>query len=185
MKSNKRMILFYLFFIVAIVVAATAFSNSGNTKKVKYSDITEYFYNEEVKEVVVNQNDVLILTLKNGYSVEYQFSNLSLTMFVNEMQPLIVEQQKAGIITSVDYLPATTLPWWVSFLPYVLVIVVLIIFWWSFIKRLFLRRMCTCCPSVPVDFVTWIFFPPVFSSRYLHSCPAGNSIRYVACSTPC
>ena len=56
-------------------------------------------------------------------------------MFVNEMQPLIVEQQKAGIITSVDYLPATTLPWWVSFLPYVLVIVVLIIFWWSFIKR--------------------------------------------------
>ena len=135
MKSNKRMILFYLFFIVAIVVAATAFSNSGNTKKVKYSDITEYFYNEEVKEVVVNQNDVLILTLKNGYSVEYQFSNLSLTMFVNEMQPLIVEQQKAGIITSVDYLPATTLPWWVSFLPYVLVIVVLIIFWWSFIKR--------------------------------------------------
>ena len=135
MKSNKRMILFYLFFIVAIVVAAPAFSNSGNTKKVKYSDITEYFYNEEVKEVVVNQNDVLILTLKNGYSVEYQFSNLSLTMFVNEMQPLIVEQQKAGIITSVDYLPATTLPWWVSFLPYVLVIVVLIIFWWSFIKR--------------------------------------------------
>ena len=135
MKSNKRMILFYLFFIVAIVIAATAFSNSGNTKKVKYSDITEYFYNEEVKEVVVNQNDVLILTLKNGYSVEYQFSNLSLTMFVNEMQPLIVEQQKAGIITSVDYLPATTLPWWVSFLPYVLVIVVLIIFWWSFIKR--------------------------------------------------
>lgn len=135
MKSNKRMILFYLFFIVAIVVAATVFSNSGNTKKVKYSDITEYFYNEEVKEVVVNQNDVLILTLKNGYSVEYQFSNLSLTMFVNEMQPLIVEQQKAGIITSVDYLPATTLPWWVSFLPYVLVIVVLIIFWWSFIKR--------------------------------------------------
>lgn len=135
MKSNKRMILFYLFFIVAIVVAATAFSNSGNTKKVKYSDITEYFYKEEVKEVVVNQNDVLILTLKNGYSVEYQFSNLSLTMFVNEMQPLIVEQQKAGIITSVDYLPATTLPWWVSFLPYVLVIVVLIIFWWSFIKR--------------------------------------------------
>ena len=135
MKSNKRMILFYLFFIVAIVVAATAFSNSGNTKKVKYSDITEYFYNEEVKEVVVNQNDVLILTLKNGYSVEYQFSNLSLTMFVNEMQPLIVEQQKAGIITSVDYLPAKTLPWWVSFLPYVLVIVVLIIFWWSFIKR--------------------------------------------------
>ena len=117
MKSNKRMILFYLFFIVAIVVAATAFSNSGNTKKVKYSDITEYFYNEEVKEVVVNQNDVLILTLKNGYSVEYQFSNLSLTMFVNEMQPLIVEQQKAGIITSVDYLPATTLPGWVSFLP--------------------------------------------------------------------
>ncbi len=135
MKSNKRMILFYLFFIVAIVVAATAFSNSGNTKKVKYSDITEYFYNEEVKEVVVNQNDVLILTLKNGYSVEYQFSNLSLTMFVNEMQPLIVEQQKAGIITSVDYLPATTLPWLVSFLPYVRVIVVLIIFWWSFIKR--------------------------------------------------
>ena len=135
MKSNKRMILFYLFFIVAIVVAATAFSNSGNTKKVKYSDITEYFYNEEVKEVVVNQNDVLIMTLKNGYSVEYQFTNLSLTMFVNEMQPLIVEQQKAGIITSVDYLPATTLPWWVSFLPYVLVIVVLIIFWWSFIKR--------------------------------------------------
>ena len=40
MKSNKRMILFYLFFIVAIVVAATAFSISGHTKKDKYSDMT-------------------------------------------------------------------------------------------------------------------------------------------------
>ncbi len=135
MKSNKRMILFYVFFIVAIIFAATLFSNSGNTKKVTYSEITNYFYNEEVTKFVVDENDVLIVTLKNGYKVEYQFSNISLTVFLNEMSDLIVEQQKSGIITSADYLPATTFPWWVSFLPYLLVVVVLIIFWWSFIKR--------------------------------------------------
>ncbi len=135
MKSNKRMIFFYFFFIAAIILAATLLSDSGNTKKVTYSDVTQYFYNEEVTKFVVNENDVLVLTLKNGYKVEYQFSNISLTVFLNEMQDLITEQQKSGIITYVDYLPATTLPWWVSFLPYLLVVVVLIVFWWSFIKR--------------------------------------------------
>lgn len=135
MKSNKRMILFYVFFIVAIIFAATLFSNSGNTRKVTYSEVTNYFYNEEVTKFVVDENDVLILTLKNGYKVEYQFSNISLNVFLNEMSDLIVEQQKSGIIKSADYLPATTFPWWVSFLPYLLVVVVLIIFWWSFIKR--------------------------------------------------
>lgn len=135
MKSNKRMIFFYFFFIAAIILAATLFAGSGNTKKVTYSDVTQYFYNEEVTKFVVDENDTLVLTLKNGYKVEYQFSNISLTVFLNEMQDLIAEQQKSGIITSVDYLPATTFPWWVSFLPYLLVVVVLIVFWWSFIKR--------------------------------------------------
>lgn len=135
MKSNKRMIFFYFFFIAAIILAATLFAGSGNTKKVTYSDVTQYFYNEEVTKFVVDENDTLVLTLKNGYKVEYQFSNISLTVFLNEMQELITEQQKSGIITSVDYLPATTFPWWVSFLPYLLVVVVLIVFWWSFIKR--------------------------------------------------
>lgn len=135
MKSNKRMIFFYFFFIAAIILAATLFAGSGNTKKVTYSDVTQYFYNEEVTKFVVDENDTLVLTLKNGYKVEYQFSNISLTVFLNEMQDLITEQQKSGIITSVDYLPATTFPWWVSFLPYLLVVVVLIVFWWSFIKR--------------------------------------------------
>ena len=135
MKSNKRMIFFYFFFIAAIILAATLFAGSGNTKKVTYSDVTQYFYNEEVTKFVVDENDTLVLTLKNGYKVEYQFSNISLTVFLNEMQDLITEQQKSGIITSVDYLPATTFPWWVSFLPYLLVVVVLIVFLWSFIKR--------------------------------------------------
>ncbi len=136
MKSNKRMVLFYVFFIAAIILAATVFSNDGNTKKLTYGDILDHFKKEEVTGVVVDENDlVLELTLNTGKKVEFQFSQTSYDAFRNDLQDLVKTQYENGIIQKYDYYPTQSIPWWMNFLPYIIVVVVLIALWWSFIKR--------------------------------------------------
>ena len=46
-----------------------------------------------------------------------------------------MQQKQAGILTDYDFEAPTQLPVWVSFLPYILVIVIMIVVWWLFISR--------------------------------------------------
>jgi len=46
-----------------------------------------------------------------------------------------VQQKQAGILTDYDFEAPTQLPVWVSFLPYILVIVIMVVVWWLFISR--------------------------------------------------
>ena len=46
-----------------------------------------------------------------------------------------MQQKQAGILTDYDFEAPTQLPIWVSFLPYILVIVIMVVVWWLFISR--------------------------------------------------
>ncbi len=46
-----------------------------------------------------------------------------------------MQQKQAGILTDYDFEAPTQLPVWVSFLPYILVIVIMVVVWWLFISR--------------------------------------------------
>ncbi len=51
------------------------------------------------------------------------------------MKDLIDEQYDAGIITEYDLKPATIVPWWVSFLPYLIIAIVFIVLWWYMMSQ--------------------------------------------------
>ena len=133
MKSNRNIIWFYLIFIVLIVFIATLFATGGGEKTVKYSDVRKLFEDKKVTAFVVDESNLLTLQLKDGKVIEYKLKYFE--VFYDDLHELINEQLKEGVITYYEYEPATTLPWWVKFMPYLIVIIVLVAIWWVFISR--------------------------------------------------
>lgn len=133
MKNNGKIGFIYLIVLLLIIFSASYFLSAGTGTEYKYSDITQFFYDEQVSSFTVDSTNTLTLTLKNNKKIEYQL--LSLNLFYEDLNDLIVQQKQAGILTDYDFEAPTQLPIWVSFLPYILVIVIMIVVWWLFISR--------------------------------------------------
>ena len=131
------------------------FSNQ-EVEEVKYSEIVNYFKNDAVKSFTVDENDYISMEVYdieelraletqevpeggtpktvedlNTSKIGYQLQSLNL--FVNDCGKYYTEQNVN--IESYDIEPVTVMPWWVSFLPYVLVIVIVIILWVVVMKQ--------------------------------------------------
>lgn len=127
MKNGLKVILFYLVLIIAIILTVSYLFGDAQTEQKKFSDIANYFHNEQVKSFVLDSDNVLTMKLKDGQSVSYELRDYS--TFQERFAPIAEEQLEQGIISEYDIQPYQTLPWWVSLLPYVLVIVIFIIIW--------------------------------------------------------
>lgn len=127
MKNGLKVILFYLVLIIAIILTVSYLFGDAQTEQKKFSDIANYFHNEQVESFVLDSDNVLTMKLKDGQSVSYELRDYS--TFQERFAPIAEEQLEQGIISEYDIQPYQTLPWWVSLLPYVLVIVIFIIIW--------------------------------------------------------
>ena len=130
MKNNFKIILFYAVLIAVIIFAVSHMFGSAEQKVNKlenYSDVVEAFQNEQVTKFSVSDKNYITLTLKDGTQAGYQLSNLSL--FYSDLGETILSQKSAGILTEYDYEPVVTYPWWVSLLPYAVIIVLFIVLW--------------------------------------------------------
>jgi len=127
MKSNLKIILFYLVLIGVIIFVVAQLFSTTQADKLVYSDIVTYFEQEQVSSFVVDEDYLLTMKLKDQTQVSYQLK--SLTIFRDDLGDLILEQKSAGIIESYDYEPETVYPWWVSMLPYLIIIVLFIALW--------------------------------------------------------
>ncbi len=126
------MVIFYVVFILLVVFGASMFANQDNAKNITYSDVINYFKNQKVTSFVVDEENNVVLKLADNTKVIYKLKDIQ---FFREDTRAYIEEQYPDIITSYDYEPLTTLPWWVSFLPYVIVIVIMVIIWWVFISK--------------------------------------------------
>ncbi len=110
----------------AIVLGLFSLLNKGSdVKKISYSEMVNYFNTEQVESFKVVGTKVSC-ELKDGSKVSHEL--LSLGMFNENIMPMVLEQQKAGTITSYDFEEGFVLPWWVSFLPYLLLIGITVVF---------------------------------------------------------
>ncbi len=137
MKNNLKVILFYVALIAVIIVATAALFDSASSDELIYSEILDYFHEEKVIKFVVDGNNLLTMEVRTELAdgsegvayKEYKLRDLSL--FYSDLNELILEQKAAGIIEAYDFPPPTEIPWWVSFLPY-LIVIGLFIFSWIF-----------------------------------------------------
>lgn len=136
MKNNFKIILFYVVLIGLIIFAVSSIFRTTEAKVEKlenYSQVVEYFQGEKVKSFMVSDKNYITLTLTDDTQAGYQLSNINI--FYNDLGELILEQKSEGILTEYNYEPAKEYPWWLSLLPYAILIIILIVFWFFMMNQ--------------------------------------------------
>ncbi len=126
MKGSLKTLIFYVVVIVAIFAVSVFFMGTKPENQPVYSDIITYFEKGEVTEFTVDHTNILEMKLKDGKTIEYQLRDTRMFMehieghLENVKYDLKVKEQQ---------------PWWVQFLPYVIIILVLVAAWTFFINK--------------------------------------------------
>ena len=135
MKNSFKIAIFYIVLIGILIVATASLWNSVPTESLLYSQVVDLFKNEQVREFKVDEDNTLTMNVRimNNDGTEgettltYQLSDID--MFREDLGELIESQHEAGIITAYDYPPPYEIPWWLSLLPYIVVIVLFVAMW--------------------------------------------------------
>ena len=139
-KNGLKVAVWYVALIAVVIVVIALLYGDGDQADLTYGDIVNYFKNEQVKEFTVDYNtSTLQLTVRSEDNDEKQsvlkYRLADVDVFLLDMKDLIDEQYEAGIITEYDLKPATIVPWWVSFLPYLIIAIVFIVLWWYMMSQ--------------------------------------------------
>ena len=129
MKKFK-VILFYALLIGAVLLAVSGIFRDaeGEVQMLEnYSDVITLFKEEKVKEFTVSEDLELYMILADDTKALYQLSSLNL--FYNDLGETISAQLEAGELLRYEYEPAKVYPWWVSLLPYAIIIIIFIVLW--------------------------------------------------------
>ena len=128
---------FYL--LIAVILLLTIFALRGGSDArdpATYGQVRRLLEQQQVSNVVLEDNRVT-LTLKEPqdgqYTVTYDVGDPD--WFIQDFNDLIVEQFRSGIILDYDYRQGWVPPFWVSFLPWIAIIVVFFLLWYFMFLR--------------------------------------------------
>ena len=127
MKSNYKILIFYVVLIGLILVSTAALFGSQPGEDVIYSDIDKLFYEQQVKAFEIDKNNKLTIQKQDGNIVTFGLRDLDL--FWRQFGDTIDEQLHEGIIESYNISEPQIVPWWVGMLPYIILAVLFIVFW--------------------------------------------------------
>ena len=138
MRNHLKTIIFYLL-LIGIIIAVVATIFSGTTEeKLELGDVVGYFEKDLVESFVIDEDYLLTLTviktdddgarLKNSddtWQTETKSYQLqSLALFQEYCADYVKENE---YLESYDIQPEATTPWWLSLLPYAIIIIVFIV----------------------------------------------------------
>ncbi len=131
-NSSFRGIGFYIIVILILIGTIAVLYSSNQTQEPSYSEILNYFETKQVKQFIVDDQNML-LELTDGRQINYTVP--SWTLFFNDAGDMINQQRRDGTLAWYDVKAAQPLPWWVSMLPYLVIIVIFGLFWFYMINR--------------------------------------------------
>ena len=146
MKPNRnrtRDLGFYVLLIVLLIATIFTMTKGDKEEPMVYSDLVDLFQEEKVKSFVTEGTDI-ILKLRTGetdpatgeeLTEEKTYSMYSFSVFYEDFHELIAQQYQDGIIEDYDYTEGFTIPWWASFLPYLLLIGAAMWLWYMMMKQ--------------------------------------------------
>jgi len=131
-KSSFRGIGFYVIVIIVLLGVLAALYSQTPTAEMAYSDILALFEQEKVTKFVIDDAS-LYMNLVDGTQASYVLPSWDL--FFMDLGDLITAQRQAGILEWYDVRAAQAIPWWVSFVPYLLIVGVMGLFWFFTMRR--------------------------------------------------
>jgi len=128
--SGRGVGLYIMFFIVLLVTISLLMGPAEETPAATYTDVRQAILEEQATELIIGETQIL-LTLADESRMVYEVTNMD--YFMEDLGDEITAQQDAGTLV-VEYEP-THYSIWYSFLPYIVVIVIMGAFWMFMMNR--------------------------------------------------
>ena len=144
MKSRSRSpreLGFYLLILVILLGAIYLVTNNDEqpTTEIDYSEMRRLFMDYEVLAFNINQNNRVTMELKSPYrdsgSPHVRHELLDLHIFYADLSSYIDESMRRDSNFRYNYNPGMRIPWWVSLLPYVILIAAFFFIWSAMMNR--------------------------------------------------
>lgn len=137
MGKNIRGIGLYAVILVLLLAGISYFGiYSPQSKVIKYSEVIGYFEKDQVRDYSLDfGSNQLTMNLVNKTQVSYKVPDVLL--FVKTVQPYVDSYNKghANAPITYNYIAARETPWWLSILPYVLLIGAMVFFWFYMMNQ--------------------------------------------------
>ena len=160
MKSNFKVLLFYIVLIAGIILAVVLlFGNQAKDDKLILSDINQSLadaeatndYNADTtgkqppkRTVIINKATVteeykIILEMtvgqEDGTTKEEKQVYEASSLVIKDIIETLIEYDKVSPAMELEVEPETVYPWWLSFLPYVIIIIIFIFLWFFIMNQ--------------------------------------------------
>ncbi len=142
MNKHVRNLLIYAGVPILIIIVVYMFLMSTPQKTLQYSEILQYFKDEKVSEFVVdtgNGNMEMIVNETDGTKKKISYKLANLTFFREDTLPYIeaYNEGKAPVDQmKYEYQPASDMPWLLSFLPTIILIVAMVLLYVFMMRRM-------------------------------------------------
>ncbi|MBQ0134591.1 MAG: ATP-dependent zinc metalloprotease FtsH [Clostridiales bacterium] len=107
-------------------------------EELSYSDVLTLFREEKVESFSLSMEGELTMKLREKDADGHKTRTVdiaSFSAFYNDLNEVIQEQLAAGTLTEYDYIPAKEPSIWLSFVPYLLMMLVFGAFWFFMMRR--------------------------------------------------
>ena len=138
-KKRIRDIGFYA--LLAVILFAIIFTITGESDDNaldNYSDLVTLFDEEKIQSFYTKDNSV-ILKVRTGDTEnpleEKTIDLYSFSVFYNDFDQLILDQYRAGVIEEYNFVQDQPIPWWTSFIPYLLILLVSMGIWYWMMNK--------------------------------------------------
>ena len=130
-NSFGRQLLLYvvLFGVIIVMLSSLFYKDTEGTAIENYSELATYIQNNEVKSVYVHNTGKVTLTLRDESQKSYTLAYVD--MFYQDFQDTLLAN---GAV--VEYQPQETLPWWVSLLPTLGIIILFVVIYFISFKKM-------------------------------------------------
>ena len=137
-RISLRDVIFYILIFLVLVSTVMALRNLESTDDATYADLRTLFVQEQVVSFEAEEDEITLVLREldeNGKPRTVVFPLASFSVFYNDMHELIDQQWAKGIIVDYDYPQGFVWPWWISFVPYVVIFLVFGLLWYFMFMR--------------------------------------------------
>lgn len=137
-KNRARDIGFYALIGVILLALMFYLTSPGADKEYTYSQIVDLFRQEKVESFTLEGSELTLTLREADESGETEIVRdlPDADWFREDLGELIEAQKEAGILTEYDYDKGQVIPWWVSYLPMLGLLIICIVVWYVMMNKM-------------------------------------------------
>ena len=132
-RNNKRIIFYVILAVFLIAIAASTIAPL-RAQRYTYDDFRKDVFAGNLIEIKISANGKATIKTAQGVTKTFTFSDISYQDFREYCRPVLEDQFKTGTLQKYDIQPPSNTAAWVSYIPYILLVGMLILTIVVFIK---------------------------------------------------